>query len=81
MIVWSSLSSNPNGIKLLEQNQDKISWSDISNNTEIFELDYNGMKKNNLEMEEDLIKEVMKPTRLFKMIEKYGDEYLELMFE
>jgi len=47
----------------------------------IFTYDYEMMKKNNEEFEEELIKEVMKPSRIFKMIEKYGDDYLEILYE
>jgi hypothetical protein len=38
------------------------------------------MQKNNEEMEEELIKEIMKPSRLFKMINDYGEDYLEIMY-
>jgi hypothetical protein len=38
----------------------------MSRNKLIFELDYEEMKKNNMEIEEELIKEVMKPSRVFK---------------
>jgi hypothetical protein len=34
------LSSNPNAIHLFEQNQDKINWDYLSQNPNIFELDY-----------------------------------------
>jgi len=50
-------------------------------NRSIFELDYETMKNNNEQFEEELIKEVMKPSRIFKMIENYGDDYLEIIFE
>ena len=31
-INWSLLSSNPNAMTLLEQNQDKINWTSLSSN-------------------------------------------------
>ena len=39
------------------------------------------MKKDNEEFEEELIKEVMKPSRIMKMIEKYGEDYLEILYD
>ncbi len=65
-IDWSRLSSNPNAIKILEANQNKIIWDLLSGNPSIFELDYEAMRRNNEEMYEELIKEVMKPSRVFK---------------
>jgi len=34
---WSSLSENPNAIHILEQNPDKIGWSTVWSNPNIFE--------------------------------------------
>ena len=76
-IEWYSLSKNPNAIKLLEENQDKINWSYLSKNSAIFELDYEKMTENNLDFYEDLIKEVMKPSRVFK---ERDYDYLEELF-
>ena len=42
---WSMLSVNLNAIALLEANQDKINWGGISSNSNIFEYDYQAMKK------------------------------------
>ena len=77
MIEWFYISNNPNAIKILEANQDKIDWSHFSCNPEIFELDYETMNKNNQEMYEDLISEVMKPSRVFK---ERDYDYLEVLF-
>jgi hypothetical protein len=38
------------------------------------------MKINNEAMEEALIKEIMKPSMLFKRIEEFGEDYLDIMF-
>ena len=43
----------------------------------IYELDYEKMKENNQEMYEELIKEVMKPSRVFKNPDY---DYLEELF-
>ena len=76
-INWNYLSMNKNAIHLLKENQDKIDWHNLSLNPSIFELDYEKMKENNQEMYEDLIKEVMKPSRVFKNPDY---DYLEELF-
>ena len=76
-INWLFLSLNPKAIHLLEANPDKINWAHLSGNPAIFELDYEKMKENNQEMYEDLIKEVMKPSRVFKNPDY---DYLEELF-
>ena len=68
---------NKNAISLLKENQDKIDWYYLSSNPAIFELDYKKMRENNQEMYEDLIKEVMKPSRVFKNPDY---DYLEELF-
>ena len=80
-LEWYLLSENPNAVNLLEKNQDKINWRAFSRNPAIFKIDYEKMKYKNQDFEEELLKEVMRPVRLFKMIEKYGEDYLESVFE
>ena len=75
-IDWNRLSTNPNAIKLLRENPDKICFS-IAFNPSIFELDYKAMKKNNEKLYEELIKEVMKPSRVFKNPDY---DYIEELF-
>jgi len=76
-IYWGSFSENPAAIEVLRENQDMINWSYLSANPAIFTLDYDVMKRNNQELYEDLIKEVMKPSRVFK----YPDyDYIEELF-
>ena len=74
---YSYLSLNPNAIYLLKANKDKIIWCYLSRNPSIFQLDYEEMKKNNQDMYEELIKEVMKPSRVFKNPDY---DYLEELF-
>ena len=76
-INWYRLSSNPNAIELLKENQDKICWHHLLLNILIFELDYEKMRENNQTMYEDLIKEVMKPSIVFKNPDY---DYLEELF-
>ena len=74
---WSLLSKNPDAIKLLEKQRDKIDYFGISSNPSIFQLDYEAMRIANQEFEEELVKEVMKPSRVFKNPDY---DYLEELF-
>jgi hypothetical protein len=76
-INWNNLSMNKNAIDLFKANQDKIDWFYLSGNPSIFELDYEKMRINNQDIYEDLIKEVMKPSRVFKDPDY---DYLEELF-
>jgi len=82
---WYYISKNEGEwiLDYIRENIDKLNHSNIDcifSNPLIFTYDYEMMKKNNEDFEEELIKEVMKPSRLFKMIEKYGDEYLDILY-
>ena len=55
---WGRLSKNANAIHLLEKNQDKIYWPDLSKNPSIFELDYNSLKNSCGLYKEELIKKL-----------------------
>jgi len=50
----------------------------------IYDYDYEAMKRNNQDMEEELIKEVMKPSRVFKWyncdVNNNNYDYLEELF-
>jgi hypothetical protein len=67
MIDWSNLSRTKNEMKKIEEYY----------NPSIYELDYEQMRNNNKEMYEELIKEVMKPSRVFKNPDY---DYLEELF-
>jgi len=69
---WIFLSINPNAIELLKENQDKISINYISSNSSIFKLDYEKMRKNFEDLEEEILKEVLKPRRIMRNLELYG---------
>jgi hypothetical protein len=58
------LSNNPNAIKLLEQNPDKINRFLLSRNPSIFTYDYNQMKENKKYLHEELISVVFHPKRI-----------------
>ena len=63
-------------MELFDKNE-KYEWSEMSSNPSIFQLDYEEMKRNNEAMYEDLIKEVMKPSRIFKNPDY---DYIEELF-
>ena len=73
------MNKNINAFQLLSQNQNKIDWDYLSSNPLIFELDYEKMSKNDIHMNlyEELIKEVMKPSRVFKNPDY---DYIEELF-
>jgi len=81
LIKWSYVSQNENAISFLEKNKNKISYYDISFNPAIFELDYKAMSNNPTfkDFEEELIAEVLKPSRVFKYTTDSYD-YLEELF-
>ena len=73
-INWKYLSLNINAIELLKENQDKIKWEFISFNTAIFTYDYEKIKKNKKELNEELVIKALHPKRMLKLMEIYGEE-------
>jgi len=85
---WYLISRNEGEwiLDYIKENIDEFNDKDnnieyIFGNSLIFIYDYEKMRKNNEVFEEELIKETMKPSRLMKMIEKYGEDYLEILYE
>jgi hypothetical protein len=76
-IHYWNLSANPNAIELLKENLNDIHWIALSKNPSIFQLDYETMKIANQGIYEELIKEVMKPSRVFKNPDY---DYIEELF-
>lgn len=76
-IHWAYLSQNENAIDFLEKNKNKLNYYSLSFNKAIFEYDYNQMSINNREIYEELIEEVMKPSRVFKNPDY---DYIEELF-
>jgi hypothetical protein len=70
-IYWTNLSLNPMATEILRENIDKLHIF-IYKNPCIFELDYNKMRINFEEMEEEIIKEVLHPRRVIRNLEMYG---------
>jgi hypothetical protein len=77
LIEWRNLSSNPSAIEILKANQDMIDYVSLSANPAIFEVDYQRMTSNIQDLYEDLLKEVMKPSRVLK---ERDYDYLEMLF-
>ena len=67
-ISWFWLSKNPNAMHILEKNQQKLdrsSWSFISDNPSMFEIDYKTMTNLMVDnFREDLMKAVFHPKRI-----------------
>ena len=76
-IHYLNLSANPNAIELLKDNLNDINWISFSVNPDIFQLDYKAMKIANEGIYEELIEEVMKPSRVFKNPDY---DYIEELF-
>ena len=72
LIDWNYLSSNPNAMNLLRDNPQMIVWYKFSLNPSIFQLDYEQMALNFLDLQEEILKEVLKPSRVFRNLELYG---------
>ncbi len=70
-INWFLLSLNPGGIEIIEKHKNKIN-SIILKNPEIFILDYNKMKENFLDMEEEILKSVLHPKRVLYNLITYN---------
>ena len=71
------LGLNPNAIELLKDNLNDIHWITSSKNPAIFQLDYKAMKIANEGIYEELIEEVLKPSRVFKNPDY---DYIEELF-
>ena len=64
-IDWSGLCRYPNAMSLLKKRQDKIDWIEMSANPSIFTFDYFFYKKRMNVHQEELMKQVFHPKRLF----------------
>ena len=71
---WSKLSGNPNAIELLKENPNKIKWGFISLNPSIFTYDYEKIKENNKELNEEIIIKALHPKRMLRLMEIYGED-------
>ena len=79
-INWYNLSSNPNAIELLKKNQNKIKWGFISFNPAIFTNDYEKIKENKKELNEEIIIKALHPKRMLKLMEVYGEDEIYMNY-
>ncbi len=81
-IVWKALSLNPNAIYILEKNLNKVDWICLSQNSNaihlITKLNYDKMKENMSEFNEELVAKVFNPNRLLKICENYNINFIEI---
>ena len=63
-ISWYFLAQNSGAINLIEKNLHKVSWATLSRNPAIFTYDYNKMKEDKKEINEEIIKMAMHPKRI-----------------
>ena len=61
---WDNLSCNKNAIHLLKNNLDKINWFWLSENPNIFEINYNYIKNITSKYKEELIQKALHPNRI-----------------
>ena len=69
-ICWVGLSQNKNAIHLLEQNQHKINWAQLSTNPAIFDYPYSklALQRTNI-LREQLMMKTLHPTRILYWLE------------
>lgn len=85
-INWYNLCANPNAIHIIEQNLDKLDlycWVNLSGNKNALHLickyDYELMKENYRQMNQELIEYVMNPKRIHQMSMTYEIPFMELI--
>lgn len=85
-INWFNLCANPNAISIIEKNLDKLDqlcWNHLSKNPNALHLickyDYELMKENYKQMNQELIEYVMNPNRLLQISMRYDIPFIELV--
>ena len=73
-INWYSLSTNPNATEILENNLAKIDENSIFRNPAIFTYDYEKIKENKKELNEEIIIKALHPKRMLKLMETFGED-------
>jgi len=63
-----------NAIEILEKNQDKIDWYQLSKNPSIFTYDYDLIKEKNKDLNEEIIIKALHPKRMLKLMSEYGED-------
>ena len=80
---WAVLSTNPNAIRVLEQNLDKVNYVSLSENPNalhlLFPLDHKKMLENMKDFCEELVKVVFNPIRVQRMADLYELDMAEYL--
>jgi hypothetical protein len=72
-ICWECASKNPELIHLLSQNKDKINWEILTQNTAIFDYDYQTLAKERTRIiEEELLQNTLHPRRIQAWLDAGG---------
>ena len=67
-----SYNKNPDIMELLKENQHLICWDEISDNPNIFKLDYEQMKKNFEPLCKEIIEASCNPERIVRYMKQYN---------
>jgi len=67
-------------MELLEENQDKINWFNLSRNPSIFTYNYELIKEKNRELNEEIIMKALHPKRMLRLMEEYGEDEIYTCF-
>ena len=67
-----SYNKNPDMMELLKENQHLISWNKLSDNPNIFKLDYEQMKKNFEPLSKEIIEASCNPERIVRYMKQYN---------
>ena len=64
----------------LENNQDKINWSNLSTNPSIFIYDYETIKLKNKKLNQEIIEKSLHPQRMLRLMNEYDEDYIYYCF-
>jgi hypothetical protein len=67
-----SYNKNPDMMELLKENQHLIYWNELSDNPNIFKLDYEQMKKNFELLSKEIIEAACNPERIVRYMKQYN---------
>ena len=70
-----SYNKNPDMMDLLKENQHLIFWNEISDNPNIFQLDYEQMKKNFEPLAKEIIEVSCHPERIGRLMKQYNLDF------
>ena len=62
-------------MELLKENQHLIFWNEISDNPNIFKLDYEQMKKNFEPLAKEIIEAACNPNRIRRIMKQYNFDF------